>query len=221
MQSVTNAGNDLKATKRSATLSLHPRLPLNKAFYITPALLAGLRYSVLYACNNSVQPARIGCFWPPLYPFPSIIHGLNGSKAPQAASRMAVTSPLSPNSNVTYKFPPFQPDHLPTHEEEPYGQSSSRSPSPNLTPKSNGIAPSDRWQPRKDGKSGWANGSAQAPASRHGRQKSLSEAFRTIRTRRASVSANAHEIADALRAPISPSIIVCRKELPSDIRDDC
>ncbi|KAK2612839.1 hypothetical protein QQS21_001119 [Conoideocrella luteorostrata] len=42
----------------------------------------------------------------------------------------------------------------------------------------------------------------------HGRQKSLSDAFRTIRTRKGSVSQNAHEIADALRAPVSPKLVI-------------
>ncbi|KAG6029912.1 hypothetical protein E4U40_000221 [Claviceps sp. LM458 group G5] len=42
----------------------------------------------------------------------------------------------------------------------------------------------------------------------HGRQKSLSDALRTIRTRKGSVSQNAHEIADALRAPVSPKLVI-------------
>ncbi|EFY85901.1 hypothetical protein J3459_015123 [Metarhizium acridum] len=42
----------------------------------------------------------------------------------------------------------------------------------------------------------------------HGRQKSLSDAIRTIRTRKGSVSQNAHEIADALRAPVSPKLVI-------------
>ncbi|GAO14895.1 uncharacterized protein UV8b_05062 [Ustilaginoidea virens] len=42
----------------------------------------------------------------------------------------------------------------------------------------------------------------------HSRQKSLSDAIRTIRTRKGSVSQNAHEIADALRAPVSPKLVV-------------
>lgn len=45
----------------------------------------------------------------------------------------------------------------------------------------------------------------------HGRQKSLSDAIRTIRTRNGSFSQNAHEIADALKAPISPKLVVCAK----------
>ncbi|OCK80273.1 ER to Golgi transport protein-like protein [Lepidopterella palustris CBS 459.81] len=121
---------------------------------------------------------------------------------------MASASPLSPISHATYKFPAFQQDHLPTHEEESLGQASSRTASPNYALKTNGVAPSNRWQPRKDIAFNWTNGNAQAPASRHGRQKSLSEALRTIRIRRGSVSANAHEIADALKAPISPRIII-------------
>ncbi|KAG6030076.1 hypothetical protein E4U41_000210 [Claviceps citrina] len=56
------------------------------------------------------------------------------------------------------------------------------------------------------GLSPWSasNGSARG----HGRQKSLSDAFRTIRTRKGSVSQNAHEIADALRAPVSPKLVI-------------
>jgi solute carrier family 35 protein E1 len=43
----------------------------------------------------------------------------------------------------------------------------------------------------------------------HTRQKSLGDAFRTIRARKGSMSQNAHEIADALRAPVSPKLVVC------------
>ncbi|KAI6360132.1 hypothetical protein MCOR25_006839 [Pyricularia grisea] len=42
----------------------------------------------------------------------------------------------------------------------------------------------------------------------HSRQKSISEAIRTIRSRHGSVGQNAHEIADALKAPLSPRLIV-------------
>ncbi|GJC82281.1 putative transporter C83.11 [Colletotrichum liriopes] len=41
----------------------------------------------------------------------------------------------------------------------------------------------------------------------HGRQKSLGDAIHNIRTRGGSVGQNAHEIADALRAPVSPKLI--------------
>lgn len=36
----------------------------------------------------------------------------------------------------------------------------------------------------------------------------MTDAFRTIRTRKASVSANVHEVADALKAPVSPMLVV-------------
>ena len=52
------------------------------------------------------------------------------------------------------------------------------------------------------------NGQVNVTGPRHTRQKSLSDAIRTIRTRKGSVSANAHEIADALKAPVSVRLIV-------------
>ncbi|KAI1388948.1 TPT-domain-containing protein [Hypoxylon trugodes] len=72
----------------------------------------------------------------------------------------------------------------------------------------------DRWQPRRDlsASRGVRFGSPLGPSAGvprgHGRQKSISEAFRTIRDRNGSVSQNAHELADALRAPISPKLII-------------
>ena len=87
------------------------------------------------------------------------------------------------------------------------GIATARTPSPL---KANGDAPrsSDRWLPvsRPDSQSkglGWS-----ASGRGHNRQKSLSEAFHHIRHRNGSVSQNAHEIADALRAPVSPKLIV-------------
>jgi solute carrier family 35 protein E1 len=123
---------------------------------------------------------------------------------------MAPPLARDPSPNATFKFPAFQPDLQPTPEEDNhYGLSSSRSPSPSYAAHVNGYTiPTDRWQPRKEARVGAANGSAPGPSTRHGRQKSLSEAFRTIRTRKGSVSQNAHELADALRAPLSPKLIV-------------
>lgn len=113
-----------------------------------------------------------------------------------------------PSPHQTFKFPAFQPDLMPMPEEE-YGLSSSRTGSPSHTAQPNGGAiPPDRWQPRRDSRFGHANGAVQGTAGRHGRQKSLSEAIRTIRTRKASVSQNAVEIAEALKAPLSPKLIV-------------
>ncbi|GAW15845.1 hypothetical protein ANO14919_052670 [Xylariales sp. No.14919] len=69
----------------------------------------------------------------------------------------------------------------------------------------------DRWMPAAPRGVRWGPLGPSTPLpSRggHGRQKSIGEAFRTIRERRGSVSQNAHEIADALRAPVSAKLIV-------------
>ena len=69
----------------------------------------------------------------------------------------------------------------------------------------------DRWMPSTARGVRWGPLGASSPLpSRggHGRQKSISEALRTIRDRRGSVSQNAHEIADALKAPVSAKLIV-------------
>jgi hypothetical protein len=68
--------------------------------------------------------------------------------------------------------------------------------------------PNEHWQPRKDWFPMRSSSGGRASASRHGRQKSLSEAFKAIRERPGSVSASAHEIADALKAPVSLRLIV-------------
>lgn len=61
------------------------------------------------------------------------------------------------------------------------------------------------WQPRKAGYAGWDH---HKPASKHRPRKSISETITTIRKRNASMSANAHEIAEALKAPVSYKLIV-------------
>lgn len=75
----------------------------------------------------------------------------------------------------------------------------------------NGTPPIERWQSRREPlPSTWTGkNTSYNPSGRgHGRQKSLGDAFRTIRTRKGSVSENAHEIAHALKAPVSPKLIV-------------
>ena len=47
---------------------------------------------------------------------------------------------------------------------------------------------------------------------RRARQKSLSEALRTIHERRGSVTENAHELAEALKAPVSLKLIVSLRD---------
>ena len=64
-------------------------------------------------------------------------------------------------------------------------------------------------QAKPDGHLTWKDSFRATTGQRqHDRQKSLSEAFRNIRTRRASVSENASEIAEALKAPLSVRLVV-------------
>ncbi|KAF1990618.1 TPT-domain-containing protein [Aulographum hederae CBS 113979] len=116
---------------------------------------------------------------------------------------MDADSPLATAPTGTIKFPAFQPDHRASTDEI-----SRPLPLHNDTPELHGMPGSGRWQPRRTSSARWTNASAQPSGVRHGRQKSLSEAIRTIRTRQGSVSANAHEIADALKAPVSPKLIL-------------
>jgi len=107
----------------------------------------------------------------------------------------------------TFKFPDFEQslsteDPLVTQEEE-----RDRVSSPIPRSKPYGSLHGDRWQLRRDNHIAWDEGHARGP-SRHRRQPSLSDAIRTIRTRKGSVGANAHEIAEALKAPISFKLIV-------------
>ncbi|OJJ44847.1 hypothetical protein ASPZODRAFT_70299 [Penicilliopsis zonata CBS 506.65] len=62
----------------------------------------------------------------------------------------------------------------------------------------------DHWIPRKAERVAWQNGAFR----KHRPRKSISEAISTIRTRNASVSANAHELANALGAPVSYRLII-------------
>ena len=127
----------------------------------------------------------------------------------------------STNNHIeSFKFPDFEQPTLPkdlleTYHEQDYGGGISvRTSSPNTFKNANGGTPNGRWQPRRDSHVAWVNGHVNgtgigaATGRSHGRQKSLSDAIRTIRTRRGSVSANAHEIADALKAPVSVKLIV-------------
>jgi solute carrier family 35 protein E1 len=102
------------------------------------------------------------------------------------------------------------PDHVePTDAQSPYNYSAS--PTRNGKGYTNGAPSLDRWQPRRDSGvrgSAWGNGSTSTGGRGHDRQKSLSDALRTIRGRGGSVSANVHEIGDALKAPVSPRLVV-------------
>jgi solute carrier family 35, member E1 len=132
----------------------------------------------------------------------------------------------------TFKFPAFNPDLSPYDErEEDELHDSGHQPRDESPPPPSGhrrqrssttvtahTGSNWQWTPRREVTLGarWLGGGSHAHShggpshtGRHGRQKSLSEAIQTIRTRRASMSQNAHEIADALKAPVSPTLIVC------------
>ncbi len=115
----------------------------------------------------------------------------------------------SPQPALSYPFPQFSADESQSHSQYG-GRSRSRSPLPSVAATPNGTIPSSRWQPRKDASTHWNNGSLRGSGSRHGRQKSLSDALETIRTRSGSVTVNAQELAGALKAPISPKLVVSR-----------
>ncbi|KAL9607860.1 MAG: hypothetical protein Q9167_007264 [Letrouitia subvulpina] len=124
-------------------------------------------------------------------------------------------APWSSSSNrmESSKFPDLEPsvsrEYLPTHEKEGSSpRTSGRNPSPNTFTRFNNNLQSDRWLARKDTHVAWGDGSLARTPPKHGRQKSLSDAIRTIRTRKGSVSANAQEIAEALKAPLSVKLIV-------------
>ena len=124
-------------------------------------------------------------------------------------------STTSDSSNIT-KFPDFEPAPSQQgyhHEDLPSRQDTDRrEPAAGARAWSKGSLQSERWAARRDQSQVWANGFTNGWPKGHSRQKSLTDAIRTIRGRKASVSVNAQEIAQALRAPISVKLVVCLSE---------
>lgn len=116
-----------------------------------------------------------------------------------------------------FKFPDFEQalpsrETLPVHREHTSSTQAAaytKTPSPNHFSKTNGIAQGGRQRRESHVAWGNTNGHFDGPGSRHVPQKSLSDAIRTIRTRKGSVSANAQELAEALKAPVSFQLVVC------------
>jgi hypothetical protein len=108
------------------------------------------------------------------------------------------TSPQSISSPLLDKFPTFV--------DESHGVATESEASHLVSPARYGPN-NDPTQPRKAGRVSWdqVNGSG---GSKHRPRKSISEAITTIRTRNASMSANAQELAAALKAPVSYKLIV-------------
>ncbi len=132
----------------------------------------------------------------------------------------------------SFKFPPdttttrrISMEKFPDYSDTSSGSSPYPSSPVKTNGYSNGSPTLDRWQPKRDTgqlDSSWANGQTSFEG-RHSKQKSLGDAFRTMRTRRASVSANVVEIGGALKAPVSPKLIVCTFSLHNgmDADRDC
>lgn len=115
----------------------------------------------------------------------------------QVPTKPSTSSTSQPASSPIDKFPPYD-------ESLDAAVGYSR-PTPNPSVK---YAPSELWEPRKSTfySRDHANGSIRN--AKHRPRKSISEAITTIRTRNGSMSANAHELAEALRAPVSYRLIV-------------
>ena len=123
----------------------------------------------------------------------------------------------SSNRSELSKFPDLEPAPESRGNSTIYeDQAGWRSPGSELSEssitltKSNGVSlHSEKWAARKENHYRWTNGHANGSARKHGRQKSLSDAIKTIQSRKGSVSANAQEIAEALKAPVSIKLVVC------------
>ena len=121
------------------------------------------------------------------------------------------------SSSANEKFPDFDAninagiDSISVNQEQSATRVSGRTPSPS---KLNGILENGPWQSQRDGHLAWGIGSNNVAGPRqHGRQKSIGDAIRTIRGRKASVSENAQELAEALKAPLSVKLVVSAKLL--------
>lgn len=112
-------------------------------------------------------------------------------KPTKAPNTQPMTSPVD-------KFPPYsdEPYDTSVHPGEPQSSSTIK------------YAPKDLWEPRKTSIFSREHGNGPVRSSRHRSRKSISEAISAIRTRNASMSANAQELAQALRAPVSYQLIV-------------
>lgn len=107
--------------------------------------------------------------------------------------------------------PSSQPASSPIDEFPPYEESldsAAGTGRPNPSP-SVKYASNDLWEPRKSTFYSRDHSVSSIRNPKHRPRKSISEAITTIRARNGSMSANAHELAEALRAPVSYRLIVC------------
>ncbi|KAL9111560.1 MAG: hypothetical protein Q9227_004048 [Pyrenula ochraceoflavens] len=95
---------------------------------------------------------------------------------------------------------------FPTPEAEASDDNLQRVSSPEEFPPFRRSVSNDRWTPQKSNHERWGVGTYRQPY-RHGSKRSVSEALGNFRTRRGSVSTNAQELADALKAPVSYKLV--------------
>ena len=120
----------------------------------------------------------------------------------------------SSSSNPRERFPDLDASSPGEHFSDYYDYSESehgRTGSARISSpaKTNGLQYHEMWQTWKDNHLAWEDGHLNVAGLRqHGRQRSIGDAFRNARTRKTSVSESAHEIAEALKAPVSLRILV-------------
>lgn len=119
--------------------------------------------------------------------------------------RYSSTGPDQPLSPAIQSFPTFADDYppiSPTPELQQQHQQYPRSILANGRANGGPVAP--KWQPRRSSKVSWG-------ANVHGgheRQKSISDAIGKIRDRRGSITEQAVDVAEALKVPVSPRLVV-------------
>lgn len=140
----------------------------------------------------------------------SMISGSEQRAPSQSRSKGPRDASVDSREATTEKFPDFESSSS-TYNPSPASQGRSAS-RPNGY--ANGATPyyTENWRPRSQSTARGAKWTASLPGQAmrgHGRQKSINDTLREIRARGESVSQNAHQVAGALRAPVSPKLIVC------------
>ena len=117
------------------------------------------------------------------------------------------------SDNTITAFPDFDTtvgrDHDTIYEDQTLKWIDDKQPLASPARRPNGILHSEKWAPTREYTPTRGNGQINGTPMGRNRQKSLGEAIRTIHARKASVSANAHELAEALKAPVSYKLVVC------------
>ncbi|KAJ5495599.1 transporter [Penicillium diatomitis] len=127
-------------------------------------------------------------------------HGRRPSMRHPELQMPTINSASQSTSSPIDKFPPYE-DSL-----DAAVGSTAPTTRPHRSP-SVKYALGDQWEPRKN--ASWARDHPTGAMrnSKHRPRKSISEAITTIRNRNGSVSANAHELAEALKAPVSYRLV--------------